>query len=237
MLRKSFERVFTPGSPEQPAIEGGYYCYAQPPPGHWEVRCSEVEYPANGSLPVPPGTVITVVRDAEGNIVRIYATICASVWVVDGPAGPTSCTTVEPREYRPAVRARLDFLPVAGWDGGANSVQERAGDCETVFTVGLIVGGYVGFTASLADVADTARYTHAIYFHQLSGRPVFRIVESGQTVSHDTEYSLGDEFTIRRVGGHVTYWKGDQKVHDSIESSAGTLNVGSTLYLSGDTIP
>lgn len=237
MLRKIFERVFVPGTQEQPAIEGGYYCYSQPPPGRWETRCSVVDFPVNGSHPVPPGTTINVDRDAEGNITRVYALVCAVVWIADGPPGPPTCVTIEPQPYQPGTVSRVDFLPMAGWDSGANSVQSRDGDCEVVWQMGLIVGGYVGFTVESSDIADPSRYTHSIYFHQLSGRPVFRLVEEGVTVSHDAEYSLEDEFIIRRVGGRVTYWRNGQKIQDSDETSGGEIIVGSSLYLSGDTVP
>lgn len=237
MLRKAFERVRVPGSPEVAAQEGGYFCYSQPAPGHWEMQCSNIDIPIGTSIQLPPNTFITYTRDAEGNIIKITAYVCVSCWVTTGPAGPTTCTTYPPVAYQPAIPSRIESRPIIGWDAGANSVTSRGGNCEAKWTMGTVVGCYIGFTDQLDDVTLIDRYSHAIYFHQNNGRPVFRLVEFGEAKSADIPYVADDEFRIRRVEGVVTYWHAGVVIYTSSEISSGSINVGSTLYASGDTIP
>ena len=238
MLRKKFQRVTTPGQPEVPADPGGYYCYSPPPTGYWETRCSTVTIYPNTGVPVPAGvTNIVYVKDEFGNLIKIVATICASVFVSTGPSGPPVCTYVPPREYQPAIPYRVEQRPTVGWDAGANSVQERAADCELRWTMGLVVGVYVGFPINMEIVELIERYSHSIYFHQKSGRPMFRIIEQGEARGFDTEYTPGDEFAIRRVNERVSYWRNGEKLQDSTITRGSELFGGSSLYVSGDMIP
>lgn len=237
MLRKLFQYQFVPGREEIPADPGGYYCYTPPGDGYWETRCSNVELPINGSVPVPAGATLTVVRNDKGEVIRVYCTVCASVWVQTGAAKPPVCSYVPPRAYQPASPPRIDVTATTGWDSGANSGVAQGGNCEAVLTMGLVVGAYVGFTQNLDDVAAINRYSHALYFHQRAGRPVFRIVEEGEARSPDMDYSSIDVFTIRRVAGIVSYWQNDTNILDSTLTSDGDINVGSALYVSGDMIP
>lgn len=234
MLRKLFQYQFVPGREEIPADPGGYYCYTPPGDGYWETRCSNVELPINGSVPVPAGATLTVVRNDKGEVIRVYCTVCASVWVQTGAAKPPVCSYVAPRAYQPAMPYRMDVVATTAWDSGANSSVSHDTDCEAVWTMGFVVGAYVGLTQSLDEVSDTSRYSHAVYFHQRSGRPVYRIVEEGEARSADTEYSPDDTFAIRRIGEVVSYWHNDEKVLESSLSLSGEINVGSSLYASGD---
>jgi len=238
MIRKTFQRVAIPGQPEVPADPGGYYCYTPPPAGYWERRCSTVTiYPGTG-VSVPPGAQnITYVYDENKVLVKIVCTVCASVFVSTGPSGPPICTYVPPREYQPYVPYRVEYRPSVGWDAGANSVQERDGDCELRWTMGEVVGVYVGFNIFTNEVADIARYSHSFLFHQRAGHPLFRIIEEGAARSFDVEYSPLDEFAIRRVGDRVSYWRNGEKLQDSMLESSGTVSAGSSLYVSGDLIP
>lgn len=238
MLRKSFQRVVTPGQPEVTADPGGYYCYSKPPTGYWEQRCSTITiYPGTG-VPVPSGSIsIRYFFDAFGVLIKIQAIVCTSVFVSTGSSGPPVCTYVPPRAYQPAVQRKVEQVPVIGWDAGANSIISQAGDCELRWTMGMVVGVYVGFNIDVDDVADILRYSHSFVFLQRSGRPIFRIVEEGEARSFESEYSLSDEFAIRRVGGRVSYWKNGQKLQDSALESSGEVSAGSSLYVSGDMIP
>lgn len=237
MLTKNFQRVFTPAQAEQAEVVGGVFCYSTPGSGHWVTECHDVDLPLNGSIPAPGGSTVTFVRDALGNVIRVYATVCTSVWVPTGPPGAPTCVTIEPRPYRPASPIRVDWQAIADWDGGANSEQVRGGDCEVRLTMGLVTGVYVGLTDDLAEVEDLSRYAHALYFHQHNSVPLFRLVDHGASRSHDIEYAAGDEFRIRRMGALVTYWHNDTLLYTSDNPIEGSIRVGSTLYLSGDMIP
>lgn len=237
MLTKNFNLVFTPGTPEQQEVAGGVFCYAQPESGYWATQCSQIELPLNTGVFVPAGATPVFVYDAAGNLIRVYCIVCVSTWVSTGPSGPPTCVTIEPQPYRPAVRSRVEWVPTAGWDAGANSVQARDGDCEVRLTMGLVTGVYVGLTDDLAEVEDLDRYAHAFYFHQHSSVPLFRVIDRTSSRSHDIEYTAGDEFRIRRMGALVTYWHNDTLLYTSDDPIEGSIRVGSTLYLSGDMIP
>lgn len=237
MLTKAFRRVFIQGSPEIPESPGGYVCYTPPSSGYWTQECHEVDIPLGSGIPVPFGSTPIIVKDAQGQIIRVYCIVCTSTWVSTGPQQPPTCYYVEPTAYRPSVPNHIEQQPIIGWNGGANSEQEREHDYEAKWTMEFVTGVYVGITTDLGNIDDTTRYAHAFYFHQSANRKLFRIVENGKSRSHDIEYSIGDEFRIRRIGNVVTYWHGDQFLYASGAPLGGMVNVGSTLYASGDRIP
>lgn len=259
MLTKDFQREFIPGRPgrpEVPAQPETTVCY-DPPQGEWVRREEVVYYPLNldiwrfgfpGSAAGPFGPIR--LRHAYYNrALRMWLYETALVWYVIIPyyewvpysnPGDPICTTYPAVEYQPAVPtvpARWETKPRVGWDAGANSVQTHSGDCEAKWTMGMVVGAYIGLTDDRENVTSPERLTHAFYFHQRAGVPQFRVVESGSARSSDRPYTPGDEFAIRRVRGGVSYWYNGEKLQDSSETSEGEVSVGCAIYMSGDVLP
>lgn len=238
MLRKVFDRLFTPGTPGVTGSPGGQYCYAAPASGSWQMQTHYIKlYPVNGRVETPPGTVgTTVVYLPTGQIDYVLATVVTSVWVPGEGAGAPACVTYPPVEAVPAVPARTQLTPLLGWDGGANSVVSQTDNCVATWTMDLVVGVYMGLTTAL-DTLAPSRYTHAFYFHQTAGRAVFRVRESAVDKTGDAFYTPGDEFRIRRMGGKVEYFHNGAVVYASETPSAGEVYLGTSLYASGDAVP
>lgn len=253
MLTKNFERVFVPGIPGSPAVPArpAYTVCTNPPNGEWVWQCSTYYIPYQQgqgfSAKVPPGAIVTLVTlspplpagvPAAGVWWRVF--FCQSVWVpLPKPPAPV-CTTYPAQPFVPAVPhvpARVDVNPIIGWNAGANSVVAHDGDCEAKWTMGTVVGAYIGLTDERDEVPGVDRLTHALYFYQRTGHPCYRVVESGQARSTEFAYAPGDEFAIRRVREVVSYWRNDEKLQDSLTASIGEVSVGCSLYVSGDAVP
>lgn len=258
MLTKNFERTYTPGTPGRPEVPARpeYTVCQQPPQGEWVFRTTFVYFLPNevsrisipGSVTGPYGPITLAVdyynpytrRWYTQNTVVMYLAVGRTEWAPFPNPGAPVCTTYPAQPYVPAVppvAPRWDTAPTVGWDAGANSVVSVGGDCIATWTMGKVVGVYVGLTSDLGDVTRADRLSHAVYFHQRSGAPYFRVVEGGVARSNDLAYALGDEFSIRRARGVVSYWRNGVRLQDSMEESFGEVNVGSALYMSGDLIP
>lgn len=247
MLTKVFQRTYIPAVPAQPEVPyrpAFTVCQQTPAPGHWETVCTRMEIPANGSIKIPPGGELITVFDPSGaidpltgqvKVVDVYILVCSSKWVVDGPPGPTVCTSYPEQPHVPAtpdVPARVEVSALIGWDAGANSVVSHSGDCVCTFNMDRVVGAVCGFTTDLDAVADTERLTHALYFN----RNRFQVIESGVARTSEAGYAPGDEFQILRSGGNVSYFHEGALVYMSRRASVGEIHVGGSLYASGDTI-
>ena len=247
MLTKDFERTYIPGvvgTPEIPYRAAYTVCHQPPAPGHWETRCTRLEVPNASGIRIPPNGELVTVRDPNGaidpltgevKIIDVYIRVCTSVWVTDGPPGPTVCTTFPEQPYVPATPSRpakVETTMLLGWNAGANSVQSHDGDCACTFNMDRVTGAICGFTAELDDVASTARFSHAIYFH--GGK--YQVVERGIARTPEAPYQAGDEFRIQRTNGVVTYIHERKRVLVSRVLSAGAIYVGGALFASSDTI-
>ena len=240
MLTKAIERVFVPAVPEVPASPGGNYCYTPPASGYWEQSVQTLTLYPDSGIQVPSGqNVISVVPvyKPDGTVEKFIVTLWVSTWIQEGPNADPVCTYYAPQEYVQGSAARIEQRIGLGWDAGANSLQSQPGDCEAVWEMAMVVGAYIGLTASLEEVTSTDRFTHAFYFHQSAGRMLYKIKDGGVAVSNDTEYATGTEFKIRRVAGVVTYWVGGALIHTSSIASIGEVHVGTALYASGDAVP
>lgn len=257
MLTKVFDQQYVPrvpGSPEIPARAAYTVCQPTYPSARWVYSCSRINLPngrnslRTGGFSIPPGGQLVIIYDPSGAIdpltggVRVldaYIQICTSTYT-PGPPGPPACTNYPEQVFVPAVvevPAHIRQVLHQGWDAGANSVESHAGSCEASFVMNTVIGVYVGFTASLGQVNNFNRYTHALHFFVRSGRASFRVVEGTVARSRVFNYMPGDAFKIRRVRGRVSYWHGSVKIHESADPSTGTIHVGTSLYSSGDAVP
>lgn len=142
---------------------------------------------------------------------------------------------------RAAVAAKLPVYsrdPRIGWDAGSNSHDAFDGDCQTVFAVKQQTAIACGFApSSRQNDGDWTTLTHAFYFDRAgNGGARWRVIESGLTIVPPRPAGLGDHFTIKRIGGQVSYLVNDQLIHVSNIISAGSIVVGSALYQGGDGI-
>ncbi len=247
MLTKDFQRSYHPavaGTPEIPFRPAYTTCTQAAAPGHWETKCSRIDVPADGGIRIPPNGQLVVVRDPSGaidpvtgevKVIDAYIRVCTTVWLNDGPSGPSICTTFPEQAFvpaRPGTPGRVETVASLGWDSGANSVQAEEGDCVCTFNMVRVVGAVCGFTAELEDVTDLSRYSHALYFH--GGK--FQVMENGRARTADKPYLPGDEFKIQRATGVVTYLHAGRPVYISHLASEGAINVGGSLFASSDTI-
>ncbi|HRO59336.1 MAG TPA: hypothetical protein PK177_09260 [Burkholderiaceae bacterium] len=259
MLTKDFRREFIPGtagSPEVPARPEYTVC-PDPPQGEWVFKTvavyfypdeiARIKLPPNTTGPYGPIRIEEQVwnpytrRWYPVSAIVMYVLIGYSEWVpFPNPAEPI-CTTYPAQVYVPAVPAvpsRWETSPIIGWDAGANSVVTHDSGCELKWNMQRVVGAYIGLTEDREAVPEVDRLSHAIFFHQRSGTPLFRVVESGTARSNDVAYDVDDEFAIRRnFNGSVSYWRNGEKLQDSLALAGGELSAGCTLYASGDTVP
>lgn len=125
----------------------------------------------------------------------------------------------------------------AGWNAGANSVDQLDGDVELVFTQPPATGVVIGFTQNRDDPAGRDRITHGFYFHRnLAGRPVAQVIESGVTKSDELPHTSGIEWRIQRASGVVRYLADGEVVCQSLVPSDGVLSVGCALYANTDAV-
>ena len=250
MLRKDFQREFFPGTPGQAEVVAQPELTVCQPQGggSWQVVCSRVEIPRNGGIVIPPGGRVVTVYDPNGEldpltgqvkVIDVYLEVCVSQWVPEPNSGEPVCVTYPAIPYQPAVPAvpaRYETRPVIGWDAGANSVVTHAGDCEVVWTMGLVAGVYLGLTDDREAIASRARIAHGLFFFQRAGAPFFRIVEGGAARSGDIAYAPGDAFAVRRARGVVSYRHNGDALRTVEAAFTGTASVGCALYASGDSI-
>src|SRR5690606_9327179 len=123
------------------------------------------------------------------------------------PPMPGECTTYPAIEPVPAIPGRGEVGEHYGWNAGANSVEERDGDVELVFSEQpKVVGAVIGLVGSRDGVGSHDRMTHAFYFSQTQGGgPRYQVMESGRTATEPQPYEEPDEFRVQRVDGVVQY--------------------------------
>lgn len=150
---------------------------------------------------------------------------------------PGTCTTfpaiagvpTRPSSYRNEVDK--------GWNAGGNSTKQLNGDVELAFTQPQVQGAVMGFTPTREMPEDYARITHGFLFGTDGvGRPTFRVVEYGRTITDPVVYTAGTVFAIRRISGRVTYTADGFFTFHSATPSDGVIMAGCTLYASGDTV-
>lgn len=118
-----------------------------------------------------------------------------------------------------------------GWNAGARSIAELAGNGAATFQVPAAVGAVVGFN----DVDEDAGYLnieHGIYFR----RQIFQVIERGVPKGTEATFTGTDTFKIERIGPRVRYFKNDSVVYTSLSPSTGTVFLDASLYSGGDTI-
>lgn len=125
-----------------------------------------------------------------------------------------------------------------GWNSGANSAARLDGEVETTFKVDIKAAGAVGFAPSGGPKSGRlAALTHAFYFDtDASGTLHAAPMESGRVVGPRTPAPAGGTYTLRRVGGQVTFHIDDALIYTSATPSAGVLMVTTALYRGGDKV-
>lgn len=239
-LTKPYQYTYVPGTAEVPYVAEYTVCQ-QTESGYWDYVCTQEDvtdlWRTYGSISVSKPSTLEFEYDEEDNVTAVYIKTCASVWVSEPSSGNIVCTTYPEQAHVDAVPATIEVTAQAAWDAGANSIDSQDSDCEVAFTMAAVIGVIVGLTADLEGVTETDRLTHALYFHQTAAaQPVYSIIESGVTARAAEEYSPDDTWAIRRTGTLVGYYRNGQRIMNSAVPSSGTLNVGSALYYSGDTI-
>ncbi len=133
--------------------------------------------------------------------------------------------------------AYVTYQDSAGWNAGANSVDQLGGDVELVFTQLPATGVVIGFTQDRDNPGDRGRITHGFYFHRnLAGSPVAQVIESGVTKSDELPHTSSIEWRVQRAGGVVRYLADGEVVCQSLIPSDGELSVGCALYASTDAV-
>lgn len=118
-----------------------------------------------------------------------------------------------------------------GWNAGARSQQFLRGDGSANFTVESAVGVVAGFNSENLG-AGYAEIEHGI----MVSSGLVRVVESGATVYTIGTFTAGDQFTIKRRAGEVTYWRNGALVYTSEQPSTGTVFLDVSMYSGGDRI-
>ncbi|MBK8508978.1 MAG: hypothetical protein IPL51_10105 [Candidatus Competibacteraceae bacterium] len=118
------------------------------------------------------------------------------------------------------------------WNGNAVSVATLRFDGEYSFRVGQCAGIAVGLSP-YPSLGDPTRCTHGFLFE---GARV-SITESGIVRSLSSPYwSSDDIFSIRRVGGAVTYRQNGALLYASSRPSFGEVMLDAALYADGDEV-
>lgn len=141
--------------------------------------------------------------------------------------------------YCPAVAyqpARIEQQAVLGWNAGANSITELAGDLHTVFTMPAVAGVVIGLRSGRGKQTTPDLIEHGLYFNALAGAHLVHVVERGLGETSSVVRDLGDTFEIRRVAGRVTYWRNGVLLYASTARSTGAKVVNACMYASGDTV-
>jgi hypothetical protein len=110
------------------------------------------------------------------------------------------------------------------------------GDCQAAFSIGPVAGVAIGFNNT--DLTpDFREIKFALYFVKQPGvGSQFVVMESGVQKTGWASYQTTDVFTIRRVGGIVTYWKGGTLIYTSATPSNEAMFLDTSLYAAGDYI-
>lgn len=159
-----------------------------------------------------------------------YAAGCAPYKDADGCIVWPACPAVA---YEPA---RIEQQAVLGWNAGANSITELAGDLHTVFTMPAVAGLVIGLRSGRARQTTPDLIEHGLYFNALAGTHLVHVVERGLGATSSIVRALADTFEIRRVAGRVTYWRNGALLYASTAVSTGAKVVNACLYASGDSV-
>ena len=118
------------------------------------------------------------------------------------------------------------------WNGNAVSVATMPLDGEYSFRVGLCAGIAAGLSVA-PSLGDPTRCTHGFFFE---GARV-SVIERGVIRSlADPWHAESDVFSIRRVGGLVTYRRNGAIVYTGATASTGEVLLDAALYGDGDAI-
>ena len=172
--------------------------------------------------------VVTLVQTPGMPGVTTTTRVCKDVkTTVSYPAVPEQ-KAQDAVTYRPRTVVQEFGL---GWNAGARSIAELAGNGAATFQVPAAVGAVVGFN----DVDKDAGYLsikHGIYFR----RQIFQVIELGVPKGTEATFTGTDTFKIERTGGRVRYFKNDALIYTSLEPSTGTVFLDASMYSGGDTI-
>lgn len=142
--------------------------------------------------------------------------------------------------YCPAVAyqpPRIDHTPNIGWNAGANSITELNGNFHTVFSLaGNESGVILGLRSGRVNPVNTGLVEHGFFFQSAGGVNFVQVIESNALKTAVTIYTPATQFEIRRVNGHVSYWKDGVAVYVSLKPSFGAKVVNACLYASGDSV-
>jgi hypothetical protein len=119
---------------------------------------------------------------------------------------------------------------VAGWNGGAASVQTFSGDGGVDFTVGQANASLI---CGLAYSNPNAGYTSINYAFGPEADGKAYIWEQGVYRGVNVTYQAGDRLRIERSNGTVFFKKNGVIVYTSPTASSGALLVDSSLYHTG----
>lgn len=141
----------------------------------------------------------------------------------------------------PAIAAAADRVttdPGVGWDTGANSIAQFAGDVHVTDTFDPVpAGAVIGFKAVRTNQTDPAAILHGLYFYSLGGTGKVTIRERGIAVGEPIDYPAGTSWEIRRVGAQVTYWIDGVRIAARPALTLGPLLVNACLYAAPDSVP
>ncbi len=154
------------------------------------------------------------------------------------PQPEGDCYTIPADPGQPYIPSRVEQVPQAAWDAGANSEIELEGDVSLRFNMRRATGVVLGLTNDRENVTDRARITHGFFFTSTAnGGMQAQVIESARTRTSTRTYNEETLFEVRRVEGQVTYWVDGVLAYASRVPSAGQVSVGSVLYATGDVAP
>ena len=150
-------------------------------------------------------------------------------------SGCVVCPEIAPTAGRPA-HVVTDLR--TGWNAGANSIKQLAGDVHVVVSFDAAPAGIMlGFKTSRKLATEPTLLDHAFYLYSKDGRPYVEVRERGAKIGAAQAYTLGKALEIRRVGGQITYWIDGVLLMTRPARSRAALVVNTCLYAAGDTIP
>lgn len=149
-------------------------------------------------------------------------------------SGCLVCPEIAPT---PAKAAHVVTDLRTGWNAGANSIAQLAGDVHVVLAYDQAPAGImVGFKPSRKLNTEPALIDHAFYVYTKAGQPYVEVRERGVKIGAAQPYVLATTLEIRRVGGQITYWLDGVLLATTKAKSRAALVVNACLYASGDTI-
>lgn len=159
-------------------------------------------------------------------------------YAIRGWTGVVAMPDIPATPAIPSVPPTYRIETFDGWNAGANSIDRHDGDVETTFGVDIKAAGAVGFAPSGGPKSGRlAALTHAFYFDtDASGTLHAAPMESGRIVGPRIPAPAEGTYTLRRVGGQVTFHIDGGLTYTSATPSAGVLMVTTALYRGGDKV-